>query len=261
MKRVALAGMLALSAASFAEAKSLVIVYDDNYAPFSFQNEAGEPDGIYGRIVAEALARIDGYTVTLKATPWKRALAMVEKGKAYGVYPPYYNPDRAYLANYSTPIIAEKFVVVCRADALAGEARDQWPESYFGLRFANQSGFTGPGDAFFAAVERGDIAMREVPNVEAAVQMMAKGRVDCHANAEVPIWSVAAQLHESGAIGDPRESLAQGMVIREEKGYAAFGDDSAFDPEGGFRAKLDAVIEAMRQEGRIDAIFAEFTGE
>ena len=58
---------------------------------------------------------LKGYRLVLSSAPWKAGLTKMKKGKEIGLYPPYHRPkERPYMDPYSTPILDEEVVLMCR---------------------------------------------------------------------------------------------------------------------------------------------------
>lgn len=255
-----LAHLLAVPAAQ--ALTPVTILADDDYAPFSMKTLDGQPDGIYARILEEAFARLEGYDVQIKPVPWKRGLKDVRQGRALAIFPPYYWPkQRPYMAPYSEPILNERVVVTCRSDVLADTQRPNWPEDYYGLTIANNDGFLTPGQAFFDAVDRGDIKLREVRDVEGGIAMLANDRVDCYVNGDLAIKWVTRQLVESRKLRSNQVDFVVGTEVAANQGYVGYSRDSNFSYKEEFRLELDAVLRDMRSSGRIDAIVRSYMGE
>ena len=57
------------------------------------------------------------FSVDIQTVPWKRGMAMMEKGSAFALYPPYLNTkDEPWTWPYSLPLFDEHVVAVCRKD-------------------------------------------------------------------------------------------------------------------------------------------------
>ncbi|MBB4287124.1 substrate-binding periplasmic protein [Roseospira goensis] len=243
----------ALFLASPALAQETVpLVADDAYPPFSHVTD-GTLAGVYPAILAAVFDRLEGYTVKTRAVPWSRALRTVETGEALGVYPPYASSgaDRPYIDRYSEPIWVERVVLVCdRAQDTAG--RTAWPDDFHGFRIGNNSGFRTPGDAFFAAVEAGDITLDEAPDAITNLRKLLAGRIDCYVNAALSIESGLVAMEASA---DERARIVEVLTVSENTahiGYAA--DADAFPFKDDFADKVDTLLTEMKASGEIQAI-------
>lgn len=252
--------LILLSSIPFANAVTpVVILADDDYAPFSMKTLDGQADGVYVRILREAFAQLDGYEVVIKPVPWKRGLKHIRQGRAFAIFPPYFWPEqRPYMAPYSEPILNERVVVACREEVLDNNPRPTWPGDYHGLTIANNDGFLSPGQSFFDAVDRGDIKLREVRDVEGGIAMLANGRVDCYVNGDLAIQWVTKQLIESKKLHASQTRFVVGADVAANEGYVGYSRDGNFDFKDDFRQRLDAVLSEMRSSGRIDAIVKSY---
>ena len=128
-----------------------VLVYGDmNYPPYSFESE-GKPKGIYVDILRSVFAKMPGYDVTMKMTPWKRGLKYVESGEGVAMFPPYYVKERTPWMDLSEPILSEQVVIFGTEESLGDKS--VWPEDFFGFKLGLNSGYdpTAMGGAEFAA--------------------------------------------------------------------------------------------------------------
>lgn len=253
LKKAFIALVLLAAGFSQARAQTSVTIYGDNdYAPYSFQDAAGDAQGVYVEALRRAFAKLDGYDVTIALVPWKEALAHLEIGTGFAAFPPYYRPKaRPYIQPYSEPILTESVQIVCRAEVLE-TARETFPHSYHGLRFANNAGFQTPGEAFFAAVDAGEIALDESGGTAENLQKLIDNRADCYVNDRLAILDTLKSMgHTASDAG-----LAWGGVVSEDDGYVGYARDAdAFPFKADFVEKLDAIIVDMKASGEIDAIF------
>ncbi|MDH3661330.1 MAG: transporter substrate-binding domain-containing protein [Alphaproteobacteria bacterium] len=245
-----------LASIPIAHAKTpVVILADDDYAPFSMKTSGGDADGLYLEILREAFARLSGYEVTVRPMPWKRGLKQIQQGRAFAIFPPYFWPEqRPYIASYSEPILNERVVVACRNDVFDDAPRTAWPEAYYGLTIANNDGFLTPGQAFFDAVGKGRIELREVADVASGLIMMANGRVDCYVNGELAIHWETQRLRLAGKIREDGGWYTIGAEVSSNYGYVGYSRDGDFPFREDFRRQLDETIRSMQAAGRIEAI-------
>jgi polar amino acid transport system substrate-binding protein len=200
---------------------------------------------------------LEGYTVTIKPTPWKRGLKELEDGTAFALFPPYYHPEkRPFIKPYSKPILTESVVCFCNKSAMANP-RPKWPEDYFGLTIGKNAGFEIGGDAFNNAAKEGKIKVVEGKSNESNLLMMAKGRADCYVNDRLSILTELSRLEKSGAItADERVNYVEAVLINEEKGFLGFTDrdQGKFTFKDDFVKKLDQILDEMQKNGEIDKI-------
>lgn len=240
-------------AVSAVAAQKVVIVGDSEYPPYSFDN-GGKMDGIYVRILQKIFPQMEGYDVEFKLVPWKRGLALVEKGEVLGIVPPYYRPEkRPWLKPYSDPIIKEEVAVFCNKKVM-GKPRANFPADYYGLTFANNTGFASGGKVFLEAVESGKIKMEESKSTDTNLKKLASGRVDCYINDKQAILWTLKQLASQGGVD--AGAVVESQIISGEEGYIGFS--SKRTEAADFAAKFNKLLEKMKASGEVDAIVKEF---
>ena len=93
-----------LQAAAVSAAQKIVLYGDDDYAPYSYV-EGGQFKGMYVEILKKAAQKLaPEYEVELQPRPWTRALAELQKGYAFALFPPGMKNERAYIKPYSVPL-------------------------------------------------------------------------------------------------------------------------------------------------------------
>lgn len=233
-----------------------VLVYaEDGYPPYSYV-EAGEARGIYTEIMKLAFARMPSYRVTIEPIPWKRGLALIESGRGFAFYPPYYRPERLFIKLYSIPILKESVAVFCRNEILV-RRRPNWPEDYYGLIVGVNRGYRVGGDKFWAAVSSGKILVDEAGNNRQNILKLLAGRVDCYVSDRLSVlWEHARLSQEKPQKGDRPGALVEGAVVSSEHGYLVFTDtdQGRFPFKEQFLADFNAVIRRMQEQGEIDRI-------
>jgi len=240
-----------------------VTVYaDNNYPPYSYE-EKGEVKGIYTKILAEAFSRIPGYKVTIKAYPWKRGLKMLEDGKGFAIYPPYFRAkQRPYIWPYSIPVLNEKVVVFCRKGVLTKSRRLHWPEDYFGLRIGRNAGYELGGKRFWNAVKNGKITVEDAAGNRENLLKLGLKHIDCYMNDRLSILWTWNQLKASGKYDEHKgyAALLEGATITTEQGFLGFTnrDQGKFDYKDDFVKKFDTIIYEMRRSGEIQRMVQRF---
>lgn len=138
-----------------ANCKEIVTVYcDNNYPPYSY-SEDGKTKGVYTKILILAFNRMEGYKVEIKAVPWKRGLKLLEKGKWFALYPPYYRPKKRPYMDYSVPILEEKLVAFTTKRISKKMPLQNWPKDFYGLSIGKNRGFAISQEPdFLKAIEK-----------------------------------------------------------------------------------------------------------
>ncbi len=244
-----MASVLTVSAA-----QKVVIVGDADYAPYTFMN-GGKMDGIYVQILQKIFPQMDGYDIEFKLIPWKRGLALLEKGTAFGIVPPYYRPDqRPWMKPYSAPILKEEVAVFCNNKAM-NKPRNTFPEDYYGLTFGNNLGYASGGKKFMDAAAAGKITLDESKGTESNIKKLATGRVDCYINDKQAVNWTIKQLESSGNLKGKASDIKESMVIGGEDAFIGFSDKvDAAD----FVKKFNALLETMKSSGELEKIVNSF---
>jgi len=252
-----------LSADIFAADTEVAVYADESYPPYSYK-EDGEIRGIYTEILRKAFSRMEGYTVRIKAVPWKNGLKKLEKGDGFALYPPYYlNRERPYIWPYSLPILEEKVVLFCTQDVLASP-RPEWPEDYYGLTIGNNAGFQFGGDKFWKAVKEGKIKVDEVKGNEKNLLKLGLRRVDCYMNDRLSVLWELKRLKAAGKYdeGGKHAKISEGVTISIEQGFLGFTDrdNGKFSYKDDFVKKFNRVIYEMRKTGELQKMVREKFG-
>ena len=76
---------------------------DNNYPPYEYNNEKGEPDGFNIELL-RAVARITGLDIDITLTDWGEAVAALKEGRVDGISGMYYSVSRTDFALFTVPI-------------------------------------------------------------------------------------------------------------------------------------------------------------
>lgn len=261
---VFLAGFIAFCVCGVSLAgERITLVGDDNYPPYTYL-EDGKAAGIYVRILERVLPLVEGYDVTLKLKPWRRALEEAEKGEAFGVFPPYFRPElRPWMTRYSDPIVLEEVIIVCNREA-ASRVRWPFPQGYRGMMFGNNLGFAAGGTSFMSTVRSGDIFLDEAGGTYTNLKKIVLKRIDCYINDRRAIYWAFKNL----ALSEPPEGLAERwrlnlnrenvvemQVLQVDAGHIGFSSEvDAAD----FIRKFNAALAEVRQRGDVERIIKEY---
>ncbi len=238
----------------------MVLAAEDSYPPYAYVDADGNAAGLYADVLRAVGEQMDDFEIELLPLPWNRALEAVRRGEIVGFYPPYvWTAERPGVDRYSVPLLTETVVVICRGDRLPEadpEGRPpSWPEGFYGLTIGNTDGYLSPGRAFFEAVERGGITLREAPTTESSLRWILEGQIDCYVNSRPAI----AYGFESLGVEDPvAAGIVEAAIVDRFTGHVGFtADDAAFPYKDAFANQLDEVIERMRSSGQIMAVIGD----
>ncbi|MBW3696184.1 transporter substrate-binding domain-containing protein [Vibrio sp. T187] len=247
---------------SYAYQITPVTVYaDDAYPPYSYASD-GVAKGIYADVLRVAFSRMPMYDVSIAPVPFKRGLRMLETGKGFALYPPYFYPNqRKYIEPYSVPILNEEVVVYCNPDIiLISQPRTVWPDDYFGLTIGINDSFAIGGDLFWQASRQGKLTVETaIDNRENILKLRAK-RIDCYINDKLSILWEVKQLKKKGAIPENTQ-FRLGVRVSKEQGYLAFSgiEVDNFPYKADFIKRFNQIINEMRDNGQIENIIKQYT--
>ncbi|XZG68787.1 substrate-binding periplasmic protein [Chitinibacteraceae bacterium HSL-7] len=247
-----LRALLALFAPLLASAETLTVYGDEAYPPYAYV-EHGEYKGIYVDLLRAISPRLGTHTLDVKPLPWKRALAELETGHADAIFPPYFAPSRShFIARYSTPLMFENVVLICRRDVMQ-YARTRFPDDYQGLAIGINAGFWLV-DPLQAAAKRGLI--RLVPNRsnEANLAMLSAKRIDCYANDRL---SIRYALQHTPMAPDVVETLTLATI----PAFVAYGNTLPASALDEIASEIDRQLREAQRSGlleRLKALYAPF---
>ena len=166
--------------------------------------------------------------------PWARAQSMVAQGQADLLVGPYKSPERLALFTFSErPFYVDEMLFYARTSVTW-----QWDGSYASLRGKRVVAINGwaYGDEFDAA--RGHMTISLTNSVEAALAMLAHGRVDLFAtnrrNTEpvVPLLGLEGKVaplnhiitHQHGYFAMPKRPEYEIVMERLNRAFNAYAD-------------------------------------
>ncbi|MDL2354044.1 MAG: transporter substrate-binding domain-containing protein [Pseudomonadota bacterium] len=238
-----------------AQAAQRVLLYgDENYPPYSYianQRFTGIDVDIL-RMAAAKLA--PAYDIKLLPTPWKRGLAMLEAGAAFGLFPPGLKRDRHYIDRYSTVILRESVVVFCNR-AVMQSPRSHFPDDFAGLTIGINAGFL-LSDRLMQAANRGIVKLEPAKDNNANLRKLALHRIDCYASDRVAALYSARQLADELSAQERLPQVA--AALSDENTYIGYSARNAPAYKADFIEKMDAVLNAMKANGDIDRIIERY---
>ncbi|WP_041599830.1 substrate-binding periplasmic protein [Hahella chejuensis] len=248
-----IAFLLLLAGYTRADAQSIVLLMDESYPPYSY-SENREAKGIYVDFIREAMRSIPDYKVSFKPLPWKRALNLVETGRAFAVFPPYYRPVSRSWMDYSVPLFKETVVLFTPPELLERLKPTRWPEDYKGLRIGLQLGF-----ATLSPQQKELFVISESPNILTNLKQIALNRIDGHPNDYLSVvWTLEHNRKDPALVN---LEITPAAIINEEVAYLAF---SNIHPEQwtyreDFIAKMNQSLARMRDKNRLQQIVDKWT--
>lgn len=235
-------------------AEQVVLYGDENYPPYSYI-ENGKFTGIDVDILLLAAARLSpAYELKLTPTPWKRGLAMLENGTAFGLFPPGHKHKRSYIDQYSTVIHRESIVVFCNRQVMHAP-RNNFPADYGGLTIGINAGFL-LSDRLVQAANRGIVTLEPAKDNDANLKKLAMHRIDCYASDRDAALFSAKKLGTQLNLDERVPQVA--AELSEEETYVGFSAKNPPPFKADFIEKLNAVLGAMKAKGEIDKIIERY---
>ncbi|MCX4026886.1 transporter substrate-binding domain-containing protein [Endozoicomonas sp. SM1973] len=235
----------------------VIVLADNSYPPYSYEVN-GEAAGIYTDILLHAFRQMTEYNIEIHPVPWKRGLKQLELGESFALYPPYLRKEtRPYIDPYSTPILAEKIVLVCREEIFVENKRVNWPEDFSGLTIGRNSGFEMFSDYFWKFAEKNRIKVEEARGNHLNILKLLKKRIPCYVNDKISILWGLEKLKQSGEYKPAiHGNIKQGPVLSSEWGYLGYTNRGLehYPFKKDFIKKLDSILTQMRKNGLIDKI-------
>ncbi|WP_394252169.1 substrate-binding periplasmic protein [Vibrio profundi] len=261
MRSLLLVTLLSAFSTTAANLPIPVTVYaDDAYPPYSYVSD-GVARGIYADIFEIAFSRMPRYHVTIIPVPFKRGLRLLESGRGFALYPPYYYANkRPYLDPYSKPVLKEEVAVFCDPKYVSNlETRTVWPDDYFGLTIGINDSFEIGGDLFWKARDEGKINVEPAKDNRENILKLRAGRTHCYVNDKLSILWELKELKRLNLI-DKSTEFKLAINVSSEHGYLAYTAiaKERYPYKNDFVETLDKVILEMQNNGEIELITKKY---
>ncbi len=149
------------------------VVFDEAVIPMQFQNKQGKADGLYPALIRAALSRL-GYSFTFEALPWKRAIVLMEEGKA-AVGGMYWNHKRDKVYDFSEPLYTERLMLIVKKGT---KFEFNSINDLYGMTIGVNRGWSY-GSKFDISVEEGSISTQIFPGNRQSLQyLVSRGELD-----------------------------------------------------------------------------------
>lgn len=198
--------------------------------------------GIYIDVVREAASRA-GIDLEFEVVPFKRALHLIEKGKADLMLGPNRTDERQkYMYYFGAALPNEpKAVYLGASDADVVSITDLGQKSVGVLRGANYG---------WQLEDAKDVRLVEAVDYAALFRMLDLGRIDALI---VPELQGVEQIRQGGPFNIRKASL----VLQGQPSFIGLSRLSDYYIDGSF-TELEQVLVKMRQDGTFDAIYDHY---
>ncbi len=242
--------LLALWSAATDAAERVVLTGDEDYAPYCYV-EDGKFKGMYIDILQKAAQRlVPEYQIELQPRPWTRALAELEKGVSFALFPPGLKKERPYIEPYSVPLYRETVVLFCNEQVMKSPHL-RFPEDFAGLKIGVNAGFLLSGRLMDAA-HAGVVELDPAKGNEANLKKLAAGRIACYASDRLAAAYSARKL--GPALGNGKFVLREAVELSGENTYIAYSMHNNPRYKADFVKKMNEVLQAMKKSGEIGQI-------
>jgi len=226
-------------------AEKTLIFPNDPWPPFVLGKEGSEStEGIGVDLMRAIFNRIDGVSVKIPLVPWKRALNLVEQGKADAIPLLYKTAERELVMDFSDALFPSQDLVWYSKshfpNGLEWEVTDDFKPYTMGV----VTGYNYSKEIDKAINDR-EIKTVKAKNVKQLLIMLSGGRIDVAiANKVVGAALIKKEFKN-------RNIISMKKPISEDNYYMAFSKKtSARD----LLPKINSVIAELKKEGEIQKI-------
>ncbi len=202
--------ILALPPRAWAEFNRLVVIAGDNdYPPYSFLDNYGQPAGLSVDLT-RAVAQAVGLRIELRLGPWSEVRKSLETGQVDAIMGMLFSEERNKLFDYTPPYsVVTQSLFVRRGGPRVSSLQD-----LAGRRVVVQH-----GDIMhdFLLKYGGELSLVPVGSTEELIRALAEGRGDCAATAKMPglYWLRRLGIDTVHPSGPPLTSMGLAMTVRK----------------------------------------------
>jgi polar amino acid transport system substrate-binding protein len=221
------------------------LVYFNDYAPFSWENEQKEMEGILIDVLTEAIQGRLGIQVEHKGYPWKRAQELVKQGKADAFCTVPTEERRTYTDVSAEPVILATFTVFTSADHPDLE-KMKTIEAIADLNVYKLGHFRGAG---WAKTNLEGMDVMWATTLEAVLGNLAKGRFDIHPGASQVVRFTIKQMELT-------DQITEIPAVLDSRSFnLCIGKQSDF---AGILPEFDKALQAMKVDGTLQQIYEKY---
>lgn len=232
--------------------QQVTLYYDENYPPYTYQQD-GLPMGLYNDILQAAFKRLPGYRLHLKPVAWSRGLAMLQRGEALALIPPYRWPqERPYIDPYVGPLGEEEVALYCR-NGLHLPTPPRWPLDFRGLQVGVNQGFLmsrSLGQPF----QDGVVQRVEFRGAMDGLAALKAGAVDCYANDRFSVeWVWRKAKKDSSSFARMPTDLRLTLILDRQQAFIGFSkvNTQQYPWRSQLISQLAQVLRQMAAQGEI----------
>lgn len=227
---------------------------DGDYPPYSYV-ENGRFTGIYVDMLSLAAKTMaPQFKVELRPLPWKRALAEMENGRVFALFPPGLKKERHYMSSYSVPLYRETVVLFC-SDKVMQTPRTTFPGHFAGLTVGVNAGFLLSARLIDAA-NRGLVRLAPASGNDANLKKLALERIDCYASDRGAAMFSVKRLRAAGHLAN--FNLREAAELSGENTYIGYSANNNPPYKAVFIEKMNAALNAVRRSGAMARIEQDY---
>lgn len=224
----------------------ITILADDDYPPYSFM-EHGELQGAYIDLVRQASTLVKPkYQVNLKGVPWKRALMLIEQGKAFAVLPPYLHlKARKFINPYSVALSKEVVVTYCLDNIRLEEILKQPNKNKSSINIGINSGYILLDKKYYQAINRGNIEIRENKSTEANLMKLLTKKIECYVSDRLSIISTLKKIKNEIKHLDT-STVKEMDIISQKTAHIGYSSSNIYPYKADFVHMMNQAIENVK---------------
>lgn len=215
-----------------------------NWAPFLGKDM--QDGGFVAQVVRKAFAS-QGDDVVIQFYPWGRCMALAEDGRVDGVIGAWYNDERATKFYYSEPLLTNRKIFFTTRDSNV-------PASFSSLNSLSAYTIgTVKGYTYTEDFDNADFLSTDAsPDLKVCFEKLFAGRNDIVVGAYYP----ALYILENDFPMFRDEVKVLKPALKEDPLYVIFSQAVADGSD--LRARFDAGLQAIKDDGTYDAILEEY---
>lgn len=219
------------------------------YPPYEYE-ENKEVKGVAVEIVKEVFKRM-GQPIKIELLPWARAIYMIEKGEADGIFTAYKTLEREAFADYSKEILMPQVVALfIKEDSTIAFDGDFGKLNKYKFGVVKEVSY---GEKFDKAVKNKIITnIEDVTIGEQNFLKLSAGRLDIVVSNKYGAIDIINKLKKSKEI---KELLPE---VQNVPSYIAFSKKKNLSK---IRDKFDEILKEMKKDGSYDKIINDYFRE
>lgn len=222
-----------------------IVIGSDDYPPFNYVDENGQPTGIDVDLAKEAFGRM-GYQAVFKQINWEEKRTLLEDGKIDCIWGSFSIDGREDDYNWAGPYMVSRQVVAVNKDSDIYTLQD-----LEGKRVAVQS-TTKPEELFENHKEKNLPALKELfslQNRELIYPFLSKGYVD------------AVAAHETAVLQYMKDYNLKYRILAEPLLTVGLGVAFGKNDKRGIAEELTDIFGEMRVDGTAEKILSKYLNE